>query len=309
MGTIPVVYRILMAIALLSVCLLASMWRMVRKRVVKPLATIQEAMKELERDNLRYRIGSWDLGETDDFIYLYEAFNHMAEEIQESHEKDVKMYEAQLNNLRLQVNPHMLLNSFNMIYSLAQSRNYQCIQDFSLCLVEYFRYVLKENDTFVTLEKEMKFVENYIDIQKIRFPGTFTSVYSLEKGVEGALVPPLLIQNFVENSMKYALVPGNTIEVLINIRRSGDKLLVSICDTGSGMKEEVLQAVLRGEVYQDKMGQKHIGIWNCRRRMEVFYGEKASMNIVSSRGEGTQVWLELPYMEKLPENVGDGEGR
>lgn len=122
------------------------------------------------------------------------------------------MYQTQLDNLRLQVNPHMLLNSFNMIYSLAQSRNFQCIQEYSLLLVEYFRYALKETDHFVTLDREMDFVENYISIQKIRFPGAFTSVHNIQEECMQALVPPLLIENFVENAMKYALIPGKTVE-------------------------------------------------------------------------------------------------
>ena len=212
------------------------------------------------------------------------------------------MYQVQLDNLRLQVNPHMLLNSFNMIYSLAQSRNFQCIQEYSLLLVEYFRYALKETDRFVTVEKEMEFVENYVNIQKIRFPGAFTSVHRIQPDCAEALVPPLLIENFVENAMKYALVSGSTIEVLINIRQEEKHLLISICDTGRGIKPEILDCLKRGEIYRDKMGKEHIGVWNCRRRMEVFYGDAASMKITSSLGQGTQVWLDVPYMTEAGEN-------
>ena len=218
-----------------------------------------------------------------------------------SREKDIKMYQAQLDNLRLQVNPHMLLNSFNMIYSLAQVKNYECIQEFSLHLVEYFRYALKETEALVPLRKEMHFVESYTEIQKIRFPGAFTSVYRIEKDLECAMVPPLLIQNFVENAMKYALVPGKCIEVLINIRSEEERLLISVCDTGSGIKEEILEKIRSGQAYTDKHGQKHIGIWNCRRRMEVFYGSSARMDIVSERGEGTQIWLDLPLIGETKE--------
>ena len=299
--SIPVFYWILLVAALLCVLLIFTLWRLLQRRVVKPISILRCAMKQLEDEHLSYRIENHDRDETEDFLYLYDAFNHMAEEIKLSHEKDIKMYQAQLDNLRLQVNPHMLLNSFNMIYSLAQTKNFECIQEFSMHLVEYFRYALKESNTFVTLKKEMKFVENYIEIQKIRFPGAFSSVYSMPRDAEEALVPPLLIQNFVENAMKYALIPGKVIEVLINIRREEERLLVSVCDTGRGIRQDVLDNLQKGEMYVDKMGQKHIGIWNCRRRMEVFYGESASMNIVSRIGEGTQVWLDLPYMEEAPD--------
>lgn len=173
-------------------------------------------------------------------------------------------------------------------------------------LVDYFRYILKEADDLVTLEKEMKFVTSYLGIQRIRFPDTFSSVYQLQEGTQGALVPPLLIENFVENAMKYALKPGEMIEILINARREEDKLLLSVCDTGKGMPEEVLLKVQSGEVYVDKLGRKHIGVWNCRRRMEVFYGADAKMKIVSAPGQGTQIWLELPFMEGKNETFNRG---
>lgn len=296
---VPAVYWVLLFVAVGAVFLIAVLWKALQKNVIEPLGTLHEGMRELEQNHLDYRIREISQKETVEFQYVFKAFNEMASEIGLSHEKDIKMYQAQLANLKLQVNPHMLLNSFNMIYSLAQSKNFECIQEYSLHLVEYFRYVLKENDTFVTLDKEMHFVENYIEIQKIRFPGAFTSVYHIQEECRRSLVPPLLIQNFVENAMKYALIPGKTIEVLINIRKGEDKLLVSICDTGRGMKPEILECLQRGQLYVDKLGQKHIGVLNCRRRMEVFYGkENTSMNIVSSPGEGTQVWLELPFKDQ-----------
>lgn len=282
-----------------AVCIIlfVALWLLLRQLILRPLHVLHVGMKRLEQEELSYRIDNTNEKESSEFRFLFDVFNHMAEEIRLSHEKDIKMYQAQLDNLRLQVNPHMLLNSFNMIYSLAQTKNFACIQDFSMYLVEYFRYVLKETDAMVPLYKEMHFVESYTGIQKIRFPGAFTSVYNIEKGLENVMVPPLLIQNFVENAMKYALIPGKTIEVLINIRSEDDRLLVSICDTGSGFKDDVLEKIRSGEAYVDKRGQKHIGIWNCHRRMEVFYGASAKMNIISARGNGTQVWLDLPLIQ------------
>lgn len=299
---VPPLYWGLFGVACASVLLAVGMWAGLKRRVVHALETVNRGMRELEQEHLDYRIAGWDKRETEEFVFLYNSFNRMAQEIGLSREKDAKMYQVQLDNLRLQVNPHMLLNSFNMIYSLAQSRNFQCIQEYSLLLVEYFRYALKETDRFVTVEKEMEFVENYVNIQKIRFPGAFTSVHRIQPDCAEALVPPLLIENFVENAMKYALVSGSTIEVLINIRQEEKHLLISVCDTGRGIKPEILDCLKRGEIYRDKMGKEHIGVWNCRRRMEVFYGDAASMKITSSLGQGTQVWLDVPYMTEAGEN-------
>ena len=97
----------------------------------------------------------------------------MAQEVQSSRDKDVKMLETEMDNLRLQVNPHMLLNSYNMIYALAESKNYAVIQEYTLCLVDYFRYVLRNGQKVVSIRQELEFVENFIRIQRIRFPGRF----------------------------------------------------------------------------------------------------------------------------------------
>ena len=78
--------------------------------------------------------------------------------------------------------------------------------------------------------------------------------------------------------------------------------MISICDTGRGIKPEVLSCLKEGKIYVDKLGKQHIGVWNCRRRMELFYGKQARMNILSSPGEGTQVWLELPFETGEEEN-------
>lgn len=298
LSSIPLVYWLLLFLSISFVMLGLLLWGMIKKDVLTPLGVLERAMRKLREGEREFRITEIDEGETMEMKYLCDAFNKMAQEVQESYEKDIKMVQAQLDNLRLQVNPHMLLNSFNMIYSLAQLQNYECIQDFALYLVDYFRYILKEADDLVTLKKEMKFVESYLGIQRIRFPDTFGSVYNMQEGCEKALVPPLLIENFVENAMKYALKPGETIEILINARREEDKLLLSVCDTGNGMSEEVLERIQDGEVYVDKLGHKHIGIWNCRRRMEVFYGDAASMKIISAPRQGTQIWLELPFLEE-----------
>ncbi len=317
--SVPAVYWMLQILALFGIAGIVILWKMIRKQVIYPLVVLHKGMKKLEENALQYRIN--EKAETNEFKYLFDAFNRMADDILRSHERDIQMYQIEITNLRLQVNPHMLLNSFNMIYSLAQTRNYQCIQEYSMHLVEYFRYVLKENETLVPLASEMKFVTSFIEIQKIRFPGEFTSVYNMEDGLSNALVPPLIIENFVENAMKYARKLNQAVEILINIRKENEKLLISICDTGKGMEKEVLEILKKGEIYIDNNGQKHIGIWNCRRRLESFFGDAAVLNITSVKGEGTQVWMELPYMEKeaeqllgrwnqpLTKDIQQGEGR
>ena len=286
-----VAYMFLQILAWASLVLLVLLWMVIRRQVIAPIRVLQRAMAQLEGDvNLRIRTEA----STEDFAYLYDSFNRMAEDIQKSHEKDILIYETQLNNLKLQVNPHMLLNSLSMIYSLAQTKQYELIQKFTMHLVEYFRYCLKENNDLVALRSELKFVENYIELQKTRFPGELSYAYYVDDGLEKVKIPPLLIQNFVENATKYARTGGHPTEVLLWIRQKDNKLHITIEDTGCGIPETVLQQLNTEQVYMDDTGTRHIGIWNCRRRLKLFYGNDASVHLDSKVGKGTQVHIVLP---------------
>lgn len=293
---VPPFSWILVAAALMSFLLIFLIWHSLQNQVVSPLRTLQKGLEELEHHNMGFRLEIPEKMETDELKYLYEAFNHMVEEVSSSHEKDIKMYQAELDNLRLQVNPHMLLNSYNLIYSLAQTKNFECIQEYTLHLSDYFRYVLRENNTFVTLSREMQFISSYIAIQQIRFPNAFRYTCDVDEDVQQALIPPLLVENFVENAMKYALIAGKVIDVSMKAWTSEDRLKVAIEDNGQGIRPEILERITRGKVYVDKLGQQHIGIYNCRRRMELFYQGQANMSIESQQGKGTRILLDLPYL-------------
>lgn len=305
LGGIPAVVWVLAVIAVLCVLLTPLIWRVLKRDVLLPLEKLTGALQELRSGNENYRMNEHDERYADEMLYLFESFDEAAEEVQRSKEKDVKMVKAELDNLRLQVNPHMLLNSYNMIFALAQSKKFDTIQDYSLHLVNYFRYVLRKNDELVPVRQEMEFILNFISIQQIRFPNAFHFTHTVGEGCETAVIPPLLIENFVENSLKYAIIPGQVVEVMVDIQHVGNQLHIAVSDTGNGIKPEVLEALNKGEPYIDPAGNKHIGIWNCMRRVEVFYGEKASLEIASQRNNGTSIILRIPYKEEEKHEAAD----
>ena len=290
----PVLYVVLQCMAWFGMGVLVLLWFLIRRQAVQPLKVLEEGMRRLERQQWQYRIE--ERAVTEEYDYVYQEFNRMAEDIRQAREQEKLLYETQLNNLKLQVNPHLLLNSLNMVYSLAETRQYQVIQKYTMNLVEYFRYCLRENNDLVKLESEMRFVENYLDIQKIRYPGEVSGVYYMDESLKDALIPPLIVQNFVENAVKYARKADEAIEILIYIRREEERLFISINDTGAGIEEDLLKCLNAEAQYEDRDGRKHIGIYNCRKRLELFYGDRASLKINSTIGEGTQVWMELPYL-------------
>jgi two-component system, sensor histidine kinase YesM len=292
---IPIMDKLLQIIAFMTIIIIPLFYYSIRKLVLIPLFRLDKAMHQIENQHLEYRIIAHE--HTDEFQHMDRVFNRMADQINqltiESYEKDIEKLKIEATNLRLQVNPHMLLNSLNMIYSLSQSKNYACIQEFTLSLADYFRYTLHQTEKLVTLRDEIKFVKSFLGIQKIRFPKSFTYIFDISEDILDALLPPFLIQNFVENSIKYALRLGSEIELIIIVKTEGNQLNMSICDTGNGMESDILAQVRKNEPFNDKRGM-HIGIYNCRRRLRMYYGNAATLNISSGRDKGTQVWIQIP---------------
>ena len=309
MRNLPVWFWISILISLLTIINCPILFTLLKKDILEPMGTMQQALSAFQADQ-SYRIPEHSWAISDDFLSLFDHFNSMAAEVQRSHEKDVKLLETEMDNLRLQVNPHMLLNSYNMIYALAESKNYTTIQDYTLCLADYFRYVLRRGQQMVTVKQELEFVENFIRIQRIRFPNRFSYVYQAEEDCMSALIPPLLIENFVENAIKYALNPKEPIEIVVSVHREEnetgkDALHIAIMDTGSGIRPEVLEKLQKKEPYIDEAGQKHIGIYNCLRRVELFYGDEGDIHFSSAVGGGTQVYLIIPF--SLTADYGTGK--
>lgn len=302
---LPGVEWVLLAVALACLLFFPLIWRVLRIEVLEPMDRLTRALNELRDGNEDYRIGETSQRYSDEILMLFDVFDQSAEQQKRSHERELQLVRTELDNLRLQVNPHMLLNSYNLIFAMAQSKDFQRIQDYSYLLVRYFRYVLRKNDDFVPLSREIEFIGNYVEIQSIRHPGAFHYSCKVQPPCERTLIPPLLVENFIENSMKHALSPGRTVEILMDIKREGDRVLIAVSDTGNGIAPGILEKLQKGEPYVDPAGNRHIGIWNSMRRVELFYGEKASFEIVSAPDEGTSMILKIPYREAESHEASD----
>lgn len=295
-SAVPALYRILWWAAVVVLLAIPMLWSYGRRLILAPLRTVEHAMRQIEKEQLDFRIE--DMAETEEFQYLFDTYNHMAETLKnltvEAYELELEKVRLDAINARLQVNPHMLLNSLNMIYSLALSKNFSVIQTYASNLMKYFRYILRKDQSLVTLKEELDFITDFLEVQKIRFPGAFAYVYDVEDNLYDTKMPPFIIENFVENSIKYGLKSDECIDIMVIVRKEENVLKISVVDTGNGMTEERCELLNRGEIVKDMTGS-HIGVWNCRKRIRMYYGEDAVLRISSKLTEGTQIWMELPF--------------
>ena len=295
MTTLPVLIRFLYALVLLSFIALPLLCMVTIRLFLRPLKKMHMGMEEVEKGNLSYQLP--DETGSNEMEYLFSSFNHMTGRlqslVQESYRKEMDKVVTEAINIRLQVNQHMLLNFLNTIYSLSIAGRQKEAGEFTLLLMKYFRYVLRKNMTLTSVREEIAFLEDYIKLQKVRYPESFSYIYSCDEEAMNCMIPQLLIENFVENAIKYGQVMGQVTEIIVTVRRHEERLFITVSDTGTGITEDMLKLLNAGETVTDETGT-HIGIWNCRRRLNLYYAGDFVMHITSKPGEGTQVYLEMP---------------
>jgi two-component system LytT family sensor kinase len=202
------------------------------------------------------------------------------------------LLEARLDALQRQINPHFLFNTLNSIASLVRMKP-ELAREMTVKLANILRALLKDHDTYVPLSEELSFTDDYLDIEVVRFGADKLRV---EKEIDprtlGVLVPSILLQPLIENSIKHGLEPrlkGGT--VTLRSRLDGDRVLIEVADDGVGMGNRPASALSRTGA--------GIGMKNVQERLEVLYGNQARFEVVSNPGRGTLVSIEIPA--NLPE--------
>ncbi len=197
------------------------------------------------------------------------------------------LMEARLDALQRQINPHFLFNTLNSITSLVRSQP-ELAREMIVKLANILRALLKDREAFVPFSEELAFTDDYLDIEVVRFGAEKLRV---EKEIDprtlAVLVPSILLQPLIENSIKHGLEPrirGGT--VTLRSRLKGDRVLIEVADDGVGMGNRPASALSRNGA--------GIGMKNVQERLEVLYGSQARFSVVSNPGRGTLVSIEIP---------------
>jgi two-component system LytT family sensor kinase len=197
------------------------------------------------------------------------------------------LLEARLDALQRQINPHFLFNTLNSIASLVRMKP-ELAREMTVKLANILRALLRDHDTYVPLREELSFTDDYLDIEVVRFGADKLRV---EKEIDprtlAALVPSILLQPLIENSIKHGLEPrlnGGTVTLRSSL--NGDRVLIEVADDGVGMGNKPASALRRSGA--------GIGMKNVRERLEVLYGNQARFEVVSRPGRGTLVSIEIP---------------
>ncbi len=206
-------------------------------------------------------------------------------------EQERLLLQARMEALQNQINPHFLFNTLNSISSLVRF-DPDTARELIVKLANILRRLLRKTDAFVQLREEVEFVDDYLDIEVVRFGrDKLRVVKDLAQESLEALVPSMLLQPLVENSIKHGLSPKiDGGEICIRSRMTDSMLVIEVEDDGVGMGAAQMLEPPTG------IGGSGIGIANVAERLKVLYGDAARMVIDSRHGRGTAVRIHLPVV-------------
>jgi two-component system LytT family sensor kinase len=199
-------------------------------------------------------------------------------------QQQMRLNEARLAALSSQINPHFLFNTLNSVASLIRSDPVQARQ-VVYKLSKILRRLLRQQENLTTLSDELSFIDDYLAIEMVRFGEKLHFVKDIDPATMDMLVPSMLLQPLVENSIRHGLasqVAGGSIHVRSRVQ--GQRLQILVEDDGVGIPEAKLANIF----------EQGIGISNVNERLKVLFGAEYRMWIDSRPGEGTSTGIELP---------------
>jgi two-component system, LytTR family, sensor kinase len=197
------------------------------------------------------------------------------------------LLKARMDALTSQINPHFLFNTLNTVSSLVRI-DPDMARDVVLKLSNILRQLLRKHETFVPLREELDFIDDYLNIEVIRFGRDKLQFFKeVHNTALDAFVPSMLLQPMIENCIKHGLAPrleGGRIHVRAELQ--GGRLAIEIEDNGIGIPPDRLNEVYGGG----------IGISNVNERLRLLYGDQYKMEIRSQEGQGTVIHIEIPEL-------------
>ncbi len=273
---------LLLALALLLAMLFAQ-------GMLRPIERLAQAMEKVGEGDFSQRL---PVEGNDEMQFLALRYNEMGCEIEklieENYKSQLRNRESEIMALNLQLNPHFLYNTLNVINLMALEEGELEISKMVISLSDMMQYTFRNKREMVRLEEELEWLRNYTYIMEQRFIGKFQVAYAVEGEALRYEVPKLLLEPLVENAIIHGfrhMDSGGRLE--IGCSRQEGRLCLKVLDNGQGISEERLKEVMGGS------GER-IGLSNVKKRLELIYKGGAQMEIVTEEGAGCQVFLYLP---------------
>ncbi len=270
------------------------------QNVVSPVLVLSEDARRISQNDFSGETPeSMEQGQDEiaglirDFLMMKESTRNYIITLKEKHAVEKQLDEVRLQMLKNQINPHFLFNTLNMIASTAQLEDAATTEKLITALSRLFRYNLKTTESIMPLERELKVVEDYMYLQKMRFGSRIRYTVDCQPEVKEILVPSFALQPLVENCIIHGLSrKGSGGKIHVRAWLKENQLWISVADNGLGIQEERL-ASIRRELADRKQGKGRstgIGLGNICRRVCSMYTD-GQFQVYSAEGKGTVVQM------------------
>ena len=312
---VPVFYNmpyLILAISVVFMGFVMFLTKILSNALVSPAVLLAQCARKIAKNDFTGEDPSVE--NRDEMGELVRAFNKMKrstkgyiDTLKENHrmsellhreeiervEMEKQLSGARLELLKSQINPHFLFNTLNMIACMAKLEEAVTTERMISSMGSLFRYNLKTSEQIVTLARELKVVQDYMYIQQMRFGSRILYSCDLKVDAEQAMIPAFTLQPVVENAMVHGLSKkeqGGRVHV--RIWEQGNRLVISVADTGLGMSEERLAEVTEA-MKERRTSRIGIGLGNIYKRIHMMY-KQGEFRIASIEGRGTVIQMFIP---------------
>ena len=296
-------YQIIMFLAVISVLICLIVANRMSNYVAKPIGTMAAGMRRFRKGDFDARI---ELNREDEFEQLAVGFNKMTTQLKDTMEERVaaerKVNETRIEMMQAQLNPHFLYNTLDTIKWVAKANHVPEVATMSASLAGILRTSISQTQ-FVRLSEEIKLIQNYCDIQRIRFDDKFDITIDIPGDVMQAIIPKLILQPIIENAIIHGMDEMDNGHIYVaSIREKGrdgapDLLKISVQDNGKGISDEMMTA-LNNDDPETLKG--HLGLNNVNTIIRLYYGKEYGVMAVRPSEGGTIMIVTIPYSEKEP---------
>ncbi|MBU5257539.1 sensor histidine kinase [Tissierella praeacuta] len=266
--------------------------------LVKPIYKLKNHMVEVSNGNLD---SYYETKNNDEISILGKVFNQMLMDIKklinQVYKVQTQKRNAELRVLQSQINPHFLYNTLDTIQWKALEYKAFDVADMINSLSIFFRISLSDGKEFITISDEIEHVRNYLEIQKTRYKDKISYSINLKESISQNLVPKMIIQPLVENSIYHGLKLKKQKGIInINVLSENDYIIIEVIDNGIGMNHKML-ATTKDNLY-NSIESEHYGLYNINERLKLTFKDKYNIDIDSEFGKGTKVLLKIPKISE-----------
>lgn len=279
----------LMAFGILCTLLTGLALGVAARKIAKPLNLLRNKMTEFNDGNLSIQIQDSTYKE---FSEISISFNELIQRVnfllKENVNNERQKRLLELDFLRAQINPHFIYNTLSSIRFYVEMGKNKEAEEMLYHFSKLLRRVLSRGGEFVLIRDEVKHLEDYVALQKMRYANAFSVEFLLAENTLDLQIPSFILQPIIENAIFYGLQVNRLIVIKVEAELADHDLYIRISDNGIGMSQEKITEIFNKEVQMSR-----VGILNVHERIRILYGGAYGLTIEQNEPEGTKVILKL----------------